>query len=267
MFHSPTPIWSVAEALKRFMLLTYANSFCFRGQSDASWPLLPRAGREPFATHWPAYFSDSDTLPPDLAAFEKWRLLAHGYCETLPSNNLECLAYAQHYGLPTRLLDFSESPLVALYFATCENYDKDGAVFAYHPNLAVDYKAKLPLEKINRVACLIPPPFDQRLLNQRARFVYFPDPKAPLKEPENFTPEHQSGYEVPSGLVKFTIDAECKHLIQKDLRGIGISRRSFFTDLDGLSLDFVEEVMMQRRLREMDEILAKRKESEARQLR
>lgn len=39
---------------------------------------------------------------------------------------LEKLAKMQHFGLPTRLMDITMDPLIALYFACCGNYDKDG---------------------------------------------------------------------------------------------------------------------------------------------
>jgi hypothetical protein len=55
--------------------------------------------------------------------------------EALPENNnyAEWLALAQHYGLPTRLLDWSASILTAAFFAVDGHLDEDGVVYAISP--------------------------------------------------------------------------------------------------------------------------------------
>lgn len=54
------------------------------------------------------------------------------------SNSLEKLILMQHYGIPTRLIDITTNPLVALYFACQGNPDKDGVVFIFEEDVEYD---------------------------------------------------------------------------------------------------------------------------------
>jgi hypothetical protein len=101
----------------------------FRGHGDASWSLEPSWYRPRSAGGGigDEYYNEATLL-------ENFRLRAPTYLERLPATDWEWLFLMQHYGLPTRLLDWTESSLIALYFAIRDNSgDVDAAVWAMNP--------------------------------------------------------------------------------------------------------------------------------------
>lgn len=93
----------------------------FRGQSNADWPLASSFERAVFSQ---CFGADRNRLERELMDDFSREISGYGYTGLC---RLETLALMQHHGMPTRLLDFSESPLVALYFALSakiERWDK-----------------------------------------------------------------------------------------------------------------------------------------------
>jgi len=83
----------------------------FRGQDKVDWQLKPSISRQ-----------GDDPLKREYELLKRFRQMAPRLVELQPRDDWEWLFLMQHYGVPTRLLDWSESPLVALYFSV---YNKD----------------------------------------------------------------------------------------------------------------------------------------------
>jgi hypothetical protein len=97
----------------------------YRGQADASWGLIPAIARNP------------DHLTAELTIIKLFRQNARPHLREYPGTDWEWVFLMQHHRAPTRLLDWSESPLVALYFALWdkarEHEAKDAALWFLDP--------------------------------------------------------------------------------------------------------------------------------------
>src|ERR1035437_1548345 len=141
--------------------------WCYRGQADIEWPLLPTAGRQQYYT------------ARELGRLNVWRQQAIAFDPNLPANDWECMAVAQHHGLATRLLDWTWNPLVAAYFAAASPLNADGALYCYLPQLFIDIQTA-KLESMDRVAAYRPRALAVRLVRQAGFFTYHPKPNVPL---------------------------------------------------------------------------------------
>lgn len=112
-------------------ILEKLDGYIFRGQSNSEWGLSPTIERHAIQHHIPR----NHVLTQELKILRKFQQEAHHYKSDLPDTNniFEWLALLQHYGGPTRLLDFTNSFYIAAFFALNNANDKC-AIWAINNN-------------------------------------------------------------------------------------------------------------------------------------
>jgi hypothetical protein len=133
---------SVGDLIKALEAqLASSPTVWFRGQADSDWDLTPSLARRP-------------ELPAaEAALIKRFKQNALPHLAQRPQSEWEWLFLMQHYRLPTRLLDWTESPLVGLYFAVADKSaaGKAAALWCLDPialnasaNIKFDYAIEIP---------------------------------------------------------------------------------------------------------------------------
>ena len=194
------------------------GQWVFRGHSSPRFQLIPSIGRAEHTSRSREKFESS--------IFTRFWRSAGQYLGEVPHNEWDRLALAQHHGLPTRLLDWSYNPLVALYFAVEDMADEDGTVFALRAPRQVP---KQMLEEspfgITKPMKFNPRIVVPRMWAQEGLFTVHSNLEEPL------TTKSRPGWLVE----QFQVPAEMKLRIRYELYRHGVHRAALFPDLDGLS--------------------------------
>lgn len=211
----------VISSIEEFLgnIYDFPDTLFYRGQASEDFKLIPSIGRNSIEG------KEEVLLQYERAIFEDFKRKYSMFTDVRPKNDMEFLFLAQHYGLPTRLLDWTYNPLIALYFACCSHNDKNGVVFQSYP---FSHKVYSPdyddILNFDSYTYLIPNITDVRYKNQNGLFVLYPEPWK-----DNFS--HIS--------IRFIIPSGVKKTIIEKLHKIGINQSFIMPSLDSLCRDIV----------------------------
>lgn len=196
--------------------LSLGISSIFRGVQDASYTLIPSIGRHTFA-------GDPNLARTERRLFRLFKEAALPYLSFAPRNDWEWLAVAQHHGIPTRLLDWTTSPLVAAYFAVEQPHDNDSLIYIYTGRETVDTESAGDPLQVKQVRRFRPPHISLRVIAQGSIFTIHPLPREPFDDDKSL------------GVLR--IRQAARRDFKRALFKCGIKRGTLFPGLDGVAAD------------------------------
>jgi hypothetical protein len=230
-------VYNVQDLIKKLKKDTngFNAPLWYRGQSRRDWKLSPSFLR------W-------NNAPSEMNLIKKFKQSATMLLNPRPVSAFDWLFIMQHHGVPTRLLDWTESPLVAAFFAVDANENNDGVIWVLLPvelnkksRIKPDYSYDIPsfedevmqtyspeslagetTSQLYPIAA-IAPRNNPRMQSQLSVFTISHRDKTPIEEIED--KQHMWRYIIPK---------KNKKHFRDELKLLGISKFQLFPELPSI---------------------------------
>lgn len=230
--------------------------YTFRGQQDSQWKLMTSISRIVIGddtSEKKAKFYEAQSLSEFKSIFH---LTTEKTVYSSDMHDMAMLIDMQHYSCPTRLLDWSISPYVALYFAIRDNLNTDGALFIWDyleyqktvKRLHSGFKDfSLPelieFTDFNYVQIALPTKKNERMYRQQGLFSVSNNLLRPHCEMIDDIHLKSSN---ESSLIKLTIPQDLKIEFLDRLRYMNITSNSLLPSLDGIGREIKETLILRK---------------------
>lgn len=207
------------------------ENFLFRGQTNPDWTISSSFDR-----------LESDKSKHDLliSNFKKLCLKHEIIPDTTDLSDEVIAAFGRHNGLPTRLLDWSESPYTSAFFAFTgiKQYKFKGKNVCIW---AINKKSNLFKREMGLKFVSIPAKkYNRRMQNQFGQFTLSMHTEDSIEEYINVI---EKKYNIDDALWKFLIPSKDVDIVLEDLELMGINHTTIYPDVQGCVEKAIFEVL------------------------
>ena len=232
----PADISNVSDLISALKENSSSAANWYRGQSNADWKLLPSLARDP------------DDLKRESDLIARFKQNASLLLPSYPNSDWEWLTIMQHHRVPTRLLDWTESPLVALYFAVVPHAQTDGALWVLDPtrlnlvsHISPEYDGYIPNFDDNVTNNYLPSTLRAEQMTKLEPIAVMGPRNTPRMQAQLgvFTVIHRDSIAIEQvgdrqHVKKFKIPHGAKSTLRNELSLLAINKFQLFPDLESL---------------------------------